>query len=67
MIKQKTILEVKIGDRLYEFCVAPDSPLGEIHDAIMQIKGAIVDRMVKSFNDEKEAVEVQKKVDEQTE
>lgn len=60
MIKQKTILEVKIGDRVYELSCGADSPLGELHDALMQMKGFCVDRMIQAHKDEKEQAEKQK-------
>ncbi len=52
MIKQKTVLEVKINERVYELFCASDSPLGELHDALMQMKGYCVDRMVSAHHEE---------------
>lgn len=46
MIKSKTILEVKIGERIYQLELAPDSPLGEVHDALIQMKAAVINLMV---------------------
>lgn len=45
MIKQKTVLEVKIGERIYEMCMSPDSPLGEIYDALSQIRLFVVNKI----------------------
>lgn len=57
MIKQKTIIEVKIGDRIYELSCNGDSPLGELHDALMQMKGFCVERMVQAQKEEQEAAD----------
>lgn len=48
MIKTKTVLEVKIGERIYEFSMSPDSPLGELFDAISQIRGLIIQKINES-------------------
>jgi len=45
MIKNKTILEVKIGERTYQMECFPDSPLGELHDALSQMKNYVIQRM----------------------
>jgi len=52
MIKTKTILEVKIGERNYELSCAPDSPMGELFDALMQMKGFCVERMSVTHKEE---------------
>lgn len=46
MIKNNTILEVKIGERIYQFQCSPDSPLGETYDALQQMKAFIVQKMI---------------------
>ncbi len=45
MIKNKTVLEVKIGERSYELNVSPDSPLGELFDAITQMQSFVVSKI----------------------
>ena len=60
MIKNKTILEVKIGERTYQMECFPDSPLGELHDALSQMKGYVIDRM----KDVEKKQEEEKKTDE---
>lgn len=65
MIKQKTILEVIIGERVYELSCSADSPLGELHDALMQMKGFCVDRMIAAHKEEKEQAERQKLLNEE--
>jgi hypothetical protein len=54
MIKQVTILEEKIGDRVYQLSCGSDSPLGELHDALMLMKGYCVERMVAAQKEEQE-------------
>ncbi len=46
MLKQKTLLEVKIDDKLYQFYCDPDSQLGQLHDALAQMKQYVVQRIV---------------------
>ncbi len=45
MLKQFTALEHKVGDHVYHFMCAPDSPLGEIHDALTIMKDYVVQRI----------------------
>jgi hypothetical protein len=45
MLKNKTTVELKIGERLYHFLCDADSPLGEIHDVLVQLKSYILQRM----------------------
>jgi hypothetical protein len=46
MIKTKVVIEHKIGDRIYEFQCVPDSPLGEIYDAISYMNSFIINKMI---------------------
>lgn len=48
MIKNKTVLENKIGERTYEFICNSDSPLGELHDTLCLFKGYVVERIVEA-------------------
>lgn len=54
MIKNKTVLEHKVGDRVYEFYFSPDSPAGEIHDALVLIKGFVIERINEAQKKESE-------------
>ena len=46
MIKNQTVLELKGGsERIYKFVCENDSPLGEIHDILCQMRGFIVQRI----------------------
>jgi len=64
-IKRQTVLEVKVEGRVYSLVLDGDSPLGEAHDAVMQIKGFLVERMVQEYEAEKQASEKQKQLEEQ--
>ena len=59
MIKQKTLFEVVIGERMYQLYCSSNSPLGEVHDALMQMKGYVVDRMVKAHEEEQQKAQEQ--------
>lgn len=65
MFKQITVGEVKVGDRVYRVLCDSQSPLGELHDALMQMKGHCVDMMIAAQKAEQELVEKQKALDEQ--
>lgn len=56
-LKNKTILEVKIGERTYSMECYSDSPLGEVHDALTQMKAYVVDRINAQTDNEKKAEE----------
>lgn len=45
MIKCKTVLHHKIGERNYSLEVEPDSPLGELHDALVVMKNFVIAKM----------------------
>ncbi len=59
MIKQKTILEVKVGERSYQMECSPESPLGELHDALSQMKAFVIQRMVDAEKSREEPKEVE--------
>ena len=45
MLKQFAALEVKIGDRFYRLLCDADAPLGEVHDAIVQMRAHVVGKI----------------------
>lgn len=59
MLKNKTILEVKMGERIYSLECAPESPLGELHDVLCNMKGYVIQKM-KDAADAQEAKSEQK-------
>lgn len=61
MLKQKSALEVDIAGKIYQLSCDSDSPLGCLHDALMQMKGWCVERMVKAQQEENAVAEAQKK------
>jgi len=59
MLKAKTVLEVKIGEKDYALLCDPEAPLGSVHDALCQMKAYVVQRIVEQQEKEKEAAKVQ--------
>jgi len=53
MLKTKSVLEVKINDRSYALELSNESPLGEAYDAITQIRGFIIERIIEENNKSK--------------
>lgn len=45
ILKQKTILEVVRGDKIYQLICHPDSQLGELHDVISEFRDYVVKRI----------------------
>lgn len=48
MLKNKTVLEVKIGERLYELSLDASSPIGEVFDALSQMQSFVVQKINES-------------------
>lgn len=63
MLKQKSLLEVEIEGKKYQLICDSDSPLGCLHDALMQMKGWCVERMVSAQKEEEQIAESLKKTD----
>ena len=57
MIKLAAKIEVKVGERLYHFLCDNESPLGEIHDVICQMKGLVISKMQEIQEAQKPKVE----------
>lgn len=62
MIKSLSALEVKIGERIYRLICEIDSPLGEVHDAISQMKNYVVQRIKEAHEAEQPKPEPDVKV-----
>lgn len=45
MIKNSIVFEIKKGERIYQLLMSYDSPLGEIHDVLCEMKSAIVQKI----------------------
>lgn len=54
-VKQKHSLEIEKDGKLLQVVVDNDMPLGVIFDCLMEVKGWVVDRMVKAHQEEVEA------------
>jgi hypothetical protein len=54
MIKNKTVIEHKIGERVFEFVCNSDSPLGEIHDTLCVFKTFVIERILEAQKKETE-------------
>lgn len=57
MLKQISVLEVKIGERTYELYCKNDSPLGELHDALLKMKGYVVKRITNAQEEEQQTAD----------
>lgn len=55
-VKNKVKIQVKIGEREYFLECEPESPLGEIHDALCMIKNYVIQKMVDAQKEEKSKV-----------
>jgi len=49
MIKQQVILEVKRDERIYQLHLPANSPLGEVHDILFQMRSYIVEQINESL------------------
>lgn len=65
MLKQISLLEVKIDGKHYKLLCDSDSALGSLHDALMQMKGWCVERMVAAQKEEQAAADAHKQHDDQ--
>ncbi len=45
MLKTNAMLEVKIGERIYQLNLPSDAPLGEAHDAIFQMRSYVISKI----------------------
>jgi len=53
MLKQQSIIEIKKGERVYQLVLAMDSPLGEVHDVLYQMRSYIIERINEAYNQDK--------------
>jgi len=57
MLSNKTALECKIGERCYQFVCSSDSPLGEVHDALSELKAFVIQKIQESEKKQEPEVE----------
>jgi hypothetical protein len=63
MLKQNAILEVKIGERVYQLNLPSESPLGEVHDALFQMRSFVLGKIQEAMKaDEPKAPEQSQEV-----
>ncbi len=55
-LNNKTVLEVKRNERVYSLECNADSPLGELHDVLVEMKGYVVQR-AQDVQDQEKKVE----------
>lgn len=56
-IQSKTYLVVEKGDQKFQLVLNSDAPLGLVFDALMEMKGFVVDKMVASQKEEEKEAE----------
>lgn len=56
MIKNTTILEVKVGERVYQMLCSSDSPLGELFDTLSAMRSHVAQIIIEQSK-EKETQE----------
>jgi hypothetical protein len=49
MLKQQVLLEIVKEDRIYQFQLPVNAPLGEVHDVLFQMRSYIIDRINESM------------------
>jgi len=54
MLKNITKMEVKVGERVYQFLCEVDSPIGEVHDVLSSMKAFVVQRIQEAESAPKE-------------
>ena len=65
MLKQVLVFEEEEAGRGYRFMCDLDSPLGDIHDVLVRLRGDIVDRMIAAQKQDQEAMEQRREQDKQ--
>lgn len=63
MLSNISKIEVKIGERVYQLLCAIDSPLGEVHDALSEMKGFIIQKIQQADKDSQPEVKVEESKD----
>lgn len=63
MSENKTVIKIEIHKKIFEFHCDNDSSLGSIHDALMQMKGWVINKIIESHNLEVAELEKSKQVE----
>lgn len=64
---QKPVQRIESECKKCVLFVENDTPLGELHDFLLSLKGHVVDRMIKAQQEDCEMAEAQKKLQEEQE
>lgn len=67
MFEKKMIAQVEKGNQKIQVHCDPQCPLGVLHDALMEIKGFVVESMVKAQKEEEDVTKKQKELEVKTE
>ena len=52
MIKNQSVIEIRRGERVYQLQLDSNSPLGEIHDVIHEMKNYIINLIMERHKQE---------------
>ena len=63
MLKQSVMLEVKKNERVYQLHLPADCPLGEVHDALFEMRSYVVDKINEAQKIDKPQEPVEAKVE----
>lgn len=63
MINNITKLEVKIGEKVYQFLCEVDSPIGQVHDALSAMKGFVIEKINEAQKAEQPAAQEEPKAE----
>jgi len=63
MFESLTQTKITKNEKDYIFLCDPSSPLGEVHDVLMEIKGEVVSRMIANQKKEEELSQKQKELE----
>jgi hypothetical protein len=57
MIRSKAVIEIKIGDNLYQMECPSNAQLGEVHDALVQMRQIVVNMMQAHADQEQKEID----------
>jgi len=57
MIKSVTVIEITKGDRTYKLLCESESPLGEVHDVLCEMRKNVIELMAKTEERSEEKVD----------
>lgn len=57
MIKNKAVIEIKIGENIYSMECPVNAQLGEVHDALVQMRSIVINMMQAHADQEQKQIE----------